>query len=218
MTYTEASFLSQQKVEATLSTAMVFPKTIEKLTGEAKQHRETIFNHYNVINSAANGNETAAELENKLVTWKQNREVIKKEIAALQTNYTEIESYNNKAVEDAKKNKEGSAQGVLKYVQAGFAEIQSIRSEVDKQAVLQKVDERIEALEKQMNEENKKQVNISSVQPSDSSQQTGQPSKQEEKKQENHTNEEQLKKNQPVTQVPAQPEENKKEADAETKQ
>lgn len=212
VTYTEASFLNQQKVEATLSTAMVFPKAIEKLTGEAKQHREAIFNHYNVINRAANGNETVAELEGKLVTWKQSREAITAEITALQTNYTEIDSYYNKAVEDAKKNKEGSAQEVLKYVQTGFTEIQSICSEVDKQAVLQKIDERIGALEKQINEEKQKQANnVQNISPV-------QPSKQEEKKQGNHTNEEQLKENQPITAAPAQPEGNKEEAAAETKQ
>ena len=214
VTHTEASFLNQQKVEATISTAMVFPKTIEKLTVEAKQHQETIFNHYNAINNAGDG--TVAELEEKLAAWKQHREAIKTEIAALQVNLTEIDSYYKTAVEDAKKNKEGSAQEVLKYVQTGFNDIQSIHSEVDKQAVLQKVDERIGALEKQINEAKTKQANISPVQPSNSAQQPGQPPKQEEKKLENHTNEEQLKKNQPVT--PAQPEEHKEEAATETKQ
>lgn len=219
VTHTEASYVSQQKIEATLSTAMVFPKTIEKLTGEAKQHKEAIFNHFNAINHAGKG--TIAELEGKLVTWKQHREAIKTEIAALQANFTEIESYYKTAVEDAKKNKESSAQEVLKYVQTGFNEVQSIRSEVEKQAVLQKVDERIGALEKQINEEKKKQTNsvqiISPVQPSNSSQQTEQPPKQEEKKQENHSNEGQLKQNQPVT-PPVQPEEKKEESAAETKQ
>lgn len=220
VTHTEASYVSQQKVEATLSTAMVFPKTIEKLTGEAKQHKKAIFNHSNAINHAGNG--TVAELEGKLVAWKQHREAIKTEITALQANFTEIESYHNQAVEEVKKNKEGSAQEVLKYVKTGFDEMQSIRSDVEKETVLQKADERIEALEKQINEEKKKQAssvqNISPVQPSNSSQQTEQPPKQEEKKQEKHTNEEQLKKNQPVTPPPAQPEEHKEEAAAETKQ
>ncbi|HDX9578825.1 TPA: DUF4047 domain-containing protein [Bacillus pseudomycoides] len=218
VTHTEASYVSQQKVEATLSTAMVFPKTIEKLTGEAKQHRETIFNHYNAINNAGNG--TVAELEGKLAAWKQHRAAIKTEIAALQANFTESDSYYKTAVEDAKKNKEGSAQEVLKYVQTGFNDIQSIHSEVEKQAVLQKVDERIGALEKQMNEAKTKQANnfqnVSPVQPSNSSQQTGQSPKQEENKQKNHSSEEQLKQNQPVT--PAQPEEHKEEAAAGTKQ
>ncbi|MEH6890163.1 DUF4047 domain-containing protein [Bacillus sp. JJ864] len=219
VTHTEASYVNQQKVEATLSTAIVFPKTIEKLTGEAKQHKEAIFNHFNAINHAGKG--TAAELEGKLVAWKQHREAIKTEIAALQANFTEIESYYKTAVEDVKKNKESSAQEVLKYVQTGFNEVQSIRSEVEKQAVLQKVDERIGALEKQINEEKKKQANsvqiISPVQPSNSSQQTEQPPKQEEKKQENHSNEEQLKQKQSVT-PPAQPEEKKEESAVETKQ
>ncbi|MGG2016104.1 DUF4047 domain-containing protein [Bacillus sp. S10(2024)] len=219
MTHTEASYVSQQKVEATLSTAMVFPKTIEKLTGEVKQHREAIFNHFNAINYAGNG--TVAELEGKLVEWKQHREAIKTEITALQANFTEIESYYKTAVEDAKKNKESSAQEVLKYVQTGFNEVQSISSDVEKQAVLQKVDERIGALEKQINEEKKKQANsvqiISSVQPSNSSQQTEQPPKQEENKQDNRKNEEQLKQNQQGT-PPVQPDEKKEESAAGTKQ
>lgn len=218
VTHTEASYVNQQKVEATLSTAIVFPKTIERLTGEAKQHKEAIFNHFNAINHEGKG--TVAELEGKLVAWKQHREAINAEIAVLQANFTEIEYYNKTAVEDAKKNKESSAQEVLKYVQTGFNEVQSIRSEVEKQAVLQKVDERIGALEKQINEEKKKQANnvqISPVQPSNSSQQTEQPPKQEEKKQENHSTKEQLKQNQLVI-PPVQPEEKKEESAAGTKQ
>lgn len=198
VTYTEASFLSEQKVSATLSTALVFPKTIEKLTGEAKQHKEAIFNHYNAINPAGNG--PVAELEGKLAEWKQHREAIKTELAALQANFTEVDSYHNKVVEAAQKNKEGSEQEVLKYVKAGFDEIQSIHSEVEKQAMLQKVDERIGALEKQIDEEKKKATNsaqnILPVQPSNSPQQTEQLQKQE-----NDKNEEQLKKDQLVTQV-----------------
>lgn len=218
VTHTEASYVHQQKVEATLSTAIVFPKTIERLTGEAKQHKEAIFNHFNAINHEGKG--TVAELEGKLVAWKEHREAIKAEIAALQANFTEIESYYKTAVEDAKKNKESSAQEVLKYVQTGFNEVQSIRSEVEKHAVLQKVDEHIGALEKQINEEKKKQANnvqISPVQPSNSSQQTEQPPKQEEKKQENHSTKEQLKQNQLVI-PPVQPEEKKEESAAGTKQ
>lgn len=220
VTSTEASYLNEQKVEATLSTAMVFPKTIEKLTGEAKQHRETIFNHFNAINHAGNG--TVAELEGKLVAWKQHRESIKVEITALQANFTEIDSYHNQAVEEAKNNKKGSAQEVLKYVKTGFDEIQSIRRDIEKQAVLQKVDERIGALEKQINEAKTKQANnvqnIAPAQPSNATQQTGQPPKQEEKKQENQKNEEQLKTPQPVMPPSAQPEEHKEEVASETKQ
>ncbi|MEI4830255.1 DUF4047 domain-containing protein [Bacillus sp. FJAT-53711] len=159
VTYTEASFSNQQTVEATLSTATVFPKTIEKLTEEARQHREAAFNHYNVISSGANSHATVAELESKLATWKQNREAIQTEIAALGTIYTEIESYYNKVVEETQAENKESTQAVFKYVQAGFTTIQSIHSDVDKQAISQKADEKIRALEKQINEEKTKQEN-----------------------------------------------------------
>ncbi len=215
VTYTEASFSNQQTVQSDLSVAIVFPKTIEKLTEEAKKHKDAIFTQYNVINSAVNSKGTVAELENKLARWKQHREVIKAEITAVQSIYTEIESYYNEVVEDIKVNNRESAQEVLKYVQAGFTQIQSIRNDIDKQAVLQKVDEHIQVLEKQINEEKMKQTNEAKkqtpVQPKASSQPEQQSSKQEEKKQENNADVEQQKQIQEDDLAPTQSEKSKEE-------
>lgn len=215
VTYTEASFSNQQTVEANLSAAIVFPKTIEKLTEEAGQHREAIFNHYNVISSGKNSNATVTELTGMLATWKQNREAIKTEIGALGTIYTEIESYYNKLTEEVQSDNEESKQSVLKYVQAGFVEIRNIKNDVEKQAILQKADEHIQALEKQINEEKTKQANEAKkqtpTQSATSSQQEQQPSKTEEKKQENNVNAEQPKQVQQVDPVPTQPEKSNEE-------
>lgn len=222
VTYTEASFSNQQTVEGTLSAATVFPTTIEKLTEEAGKHKEAIFNHYNAISSGENSNATVTELEGVLATWKQHREAIKTEIGALGTVYTEIESYYNKLAEEVQADNQESKQAVFKYVQAGFTTIQNIRSDVDKQAILQKTDERIQALEKQINEEKTKQANEAKkqtneekkqtpTQPATSSQQEQQPSKTEEKKQENNANIEQPKQAPKVDPVPAQPEKSKEE-------
>lgn len=215
VTYTEASFSNQQTVEGTLSTAIVFPKTIEKLTREAEQHKEAIFNHYNVISSGKSSNATVTELDGMLSAWKEHREAIKTEIGALGTTYTEIESYYNKVAEEVHADNKESTQEVFKYVKAGFTAIQNIRSDVEKQAVLQKADEHIQALEKQINEEKTKQAQEAQkqqpTQSPTSSQQEQQPSKTEEKKQENNANAEQPKQVQQVDPVPIQPEKSKEE-------
>ncbi|MGG2093115.1 DUF4047 domain-containing protein [Bacillus sp. S13(2024)] len=217
VTYTEASFASQQTVEATLSSATVFPKTIEKLTEEAGQHREAILNHYNVISSGENSTVNVTELEGVLAAWKQHREAIQAEIGALANIYTEIELYYNKVAEEVQADNKESTQVVFKYVQDGFTTIQNICSDVDKQVVLQKIDEHIQALEKQIDEEKTKPANkAQKQQPTESptsSQQEQQPPKQEENKQENKENADQPIIQTPSdNQVPTQPEKSEQEA------
>lgn len=156
VTYTEAAFSKQQTVTSTLSAAIVFPETIEELVGKAEEHSKMIFQYYDEIQGTSNANETVAEMEEKLAVWKQKREAVQEELTALHTVYTEIESYYNRAVEDAKKSDEPSANDVLTYVQAGFEKVQHINSSVNGEAVSKAIDAQIAALEKEIEEEKKK--------------------------------------------------------------
>ncbi|MDG2738496.1 DUF4047 domain-containing protein, partial [Vibrio parahaemolyticus] len=46
MTYTEAAFIHETKVEAALSTAIIFPKTVDTLKEEAEKHKQSIEHEY----------------------------------------------------------------------------------------------------------------------------------------------------------------------------
>lgn len=75
MTYTEAAFIHETKVAATISTASIFPKTVDQLIEQAKQHKEVILHEYKEMKSKLNVRSTQ-EIEQALVIWKQGREKI----------------------------------------------------------------------------------------------------------------------------------------------
>ena len=54
MTYTEAAFIHETKVAATISTASIFPKTVDQLIEQAKQHKEVILHEYKEMKSKLN--------------------------------------------------------------------------------------------------------------------------------------------------------------------
>ncbi|QWG62678.1 DUF4047 domain-containing protein [Bacillus mycoides] len=157
MTYTEAAFIHETKVQATISTASIFPKTVDQLTEQAKQHKEVILRDYEEMKSQVTFTSTQ-ELEQALVTWKQGREKIVTERELLQKVYASIENPYNKVKEELKGNKSESNKQVFSYVNAGFHIVKEHCEYVDKEVNLQEIDKQIQAFEKLLVDETAKQV------------------------------------------------------------
>ncbi|MBJ7995447.1 DUF4047 domain-containing protein [Bacillus cereus] len=157
MTYTEAAFIQETKVQATISTASIFPKTVDQLTEQAKQHKEVILHEYEEMKSKVTFTSTQ-ELEQALVTWKQGREKIVTERELLQKVYASIENPYNKVKEELKGNKSESNKQVFSYVNAGFHIVKEHCEYVDKEVNLQVIDKQIQAFEKLLVDETAKQV------------------------------------------------------------
>ena len=49
MTHTEAAFIHETKVEATLSTAIIFPKTVNTLKEQSEKHKQFIEREYGTM-------------------------------------------------------------------------------------------------------------------------------------------------------------------------
>ncbi|GAB6466193.1 hypothetical protein bcgnr5371_27450 [Bacillus cereus] len=157
MTYTEASFVHETKVTATISTASIFPKTVDQLIEQAKEHKEVILHEYEGMKSK----ETATsiqELEQALITWKQGREKITAEREALQKVYKSIEEPYNQVQEELKGNTTESNKQVFSYVNAGFHKVKENCEYVDKEVNLQVIDKKIQDFEKLLVDETAKQV------------------------------------------------------------
>ena len=119
MTYTEATFVHETKVTATISTASIFPKTVDQLAEQAKKHKEFILHEYGEMKSKVTVT-SVQELEQALVTWKQGREKIVAERESLQKVYKSIEEPYNQVQEELKGNTTESNKQVFSYVNAGF--------------------------------------------------------------------------------------------------
>jgi hypothetical protein len=157
MTYTEATFIHSTKVQATISTASIFPKTVDQLTEQAKQHKEVILHEYEEMKSKLTVTSTQ-ELEQALVTWKQGREKIVAERELLQKVYASIENPYNKVKEELAGDKSESNKQVFSYVNAGFHSVKENCEYVDKEVNLQVIDKQIQAFEKLLVDETAKQV------------------------------------------------------------
>ncbi|WP_144613658.1 DUF4047 domain-containing protein [Bacillus cereus] len=163
MTYTEAAFVHETKVTATISTASIFPKTVDQLTEQAKQHKEVILREYEEMKSKVTVTSTQ-ELEQALVTWKQGREKIVAERELLQKVYVSIETPYNQVQEELKSNTTESNKQVFSYVNAGFHIVKDNCEYVDKEVRLQVIDKQIQDFEKLLVEETAKQVSESKKQ------------------------------------------------------
>ena len=157
MTYTEAAFVHETKVTATISTASIFPKTVDQLTEQAKRHKEVILHEYEGMKSRVTVTSTQ-ELEQALVTWKQGREKIATERELLQKVYVSIETPFNQVQEELKGNKSESNKQVFSYVNAGFHIVKDDCEYVDKEVNLQAIDKQIQDFEKLLVDETAKQV------------------------------------------------------------
>ncbi|PEU75185.1 hypothetical protein CN386_18945 [Bacillus cereus] len=158
MTYTEAAFIHETKVAATISTASIFPKTVDQLSEQAKQHKEVILHEYEEMKSKATVTSTQ-ELEQALVKWKQGREKIVAERELLQKVYVSIESSYNQVQEELKGgNTTESNKQVFSYVNTGFHIVKDNCEYVDKEVKLQVIDKQIQDFEKLLVEETAKQV------------------------------------------------------------
>ncbi|MDM5238158.1 DUF4047 domain-containing protein [Bacillus cereus] len=158
MTHTEAAFIHETKVQATISTAAIFPKTVDQLTEQAKQHKEVILHEYEGMKSKLTVTSTQ-ELEQALATWKQGREKIAVERELLQKVYESIENPYNKVREELKGNKSESTKQVFSYVNTGFHIIKENCEFVDKEVSLQEIDKQIQVFEKLLVDETAKKVN-----------------------------------------------------------
>ena len=157
MTYTEAAFIHETKVEATISTASIFPKTVDQLIEQAKQHKEVILHEYEGMKSKLTVS-SAQELEQALVIWKQGREKIATERESLQKVYKSIEEPYNQVQEELKGNGNESNKQVFSYVNAGFHIMKENCEYVDKEVNLQVIDKQIQDFEKLLVDETAKQV------------------------------------------------------------
>jgi len=157
MTYTEAAFIHETKVEATISTASIFPKTVDQLSEQAKQHKEVILHEYEGMKSKVTFTSTQ-ELEQVLVTWKQGREKIVAERELLQKVYVSIEMPYNQVQEELKRNTTESNKQVFSYVNAGFHIVKDNFEYVDKEVNLQAIDKQIQDFEKLLVDATAKQV------------------------------------------------------------
>ncbi|MGE1127856.1 DUF4047 domain-containing protein [Bacillus wiedmannii] len=157
MTYTEAAFIHETKVEATISTASIFPKTVDQLTEQAKQHKEVILREYEGMKLKLTFT-SIQELEQVLATWKQGREKIVAERELLQKVYVSIEGPYNQVQEELKGNKSESNKQVFSYVNAGFHIVKDNCEYVDKEVKLQVIDKQIQDFEKLLVDETAKQV------------------------------------------------------------
>ncbi|MGN4447227.1 DUF4047 domain-containing protein [Bacillus cereus group sp. MYBK79-1] len=155
MTYTEAAFIHETKVAATISTASVFPKTVDQLTEQAKKHKEVILHEYEEMKSKVTVTSTQ-ELEQALVTWKQGREKIVAERELLQKVFVSIENPFNQVQEELKENKSESNKQVFSYVNAGFHIVKENCESVDKEVNLQVIDKQIQDFEKLLVDETAK--------------------------------------------------------------
>ncbi|WP_270342406.1 MULTISPECIES: DUF4047 domain-containing protein [Bacillus] len=155
MTYTEAAFVHETQVKATISTASIFPKTVDQLTEQAKKHKEVILHEYEGMKSKVTATSTQ-ELEQTLVTWKQGREKIVAERELLQKVYVSIEGPFNQVQEALKGNKNESNKQVFSYVNAGFHIVKDNCEYVDKEVKLQAIDKQIQDFEKLLVEETAK--------------------------------------------------------------
>ncbi|PFN13240.1 DUF4047 domain-containing protein [Bacillus cereus] len=155
MTYTEAAFIHETKVEATISTASIFPKTVDQLIEQAKQHKEVILHEYEGMKSKVTFTSTQ-ELEQALVTWKQGREKIVAERELLQKVYGSIETPYNQVQEEVKRNTTESNKQVFSYVNAGFHIVKDNCEYVDKEVNLQAIDKQIQDFEKLLVDETAK--------------------------------------------------------------
>ncbi|MGG1149825.1 DUF4047 domain-containing protein, partial [Bacillus wiedmannii] len=158
MTYTEAAFIHETKVEAALSTAIIFPKTVDTLKEEAEKHKQFIEHQYGEMKGklAVTSRE---EIEQAIVVWQQGREKIASEEEALQNVYTAIETPYNQIQEELKVNKSESIQQVAEYVNEGFFSIKEKRDYIVKEVSLQAIDEQIQTLQKLLKDETVKKQN-----------------------------------------------------------
>ncbi|MED4676808.1 DUF4047 domain-containing protein [Bacillus nitratireducens] len=181
MTYTEAAFIHETKVQATISTASIFPKTVDQLTEQAKQHKEVILHEYEEMKSKLTFTSTE-ELEQTLATWKQGREKIVAERELLQKVYVSIENPYNQVKEELKENKSESNKQVFSYVNAGFHIVKENCEYVDKEVNLQVIDKQIQAFEKLLVDETIKQKNLEESKKQEEAKKLEESKKQEEAK------------------------------------
>ncbi|WP_264448709.1 DUF4047 domain-containing protein [Bacillus cereus] len=181
MTYTEAAFIHETKVQATISTASIFPKTVDQLTEQAKQHKEVILHEYEEMKSKLTFTSTQ-ELEQTLATWKQGREKIVAERELLQKVYVSIENPYNKVKEELKENKSESTKQVFSYVNAGFHIVKENCEYVDKEVNVQVIDKQIQAFEKLLVDETTKQKNLEESKKQEEEKKLEESKKQEEEK------------------------------------
>ncbi|WP_242159476.1 DUF4047 domain-containing protein [Bacillus cereus group sp. BfR-BA-01431] len=150
VTHTEAAFVTEKKVQGSIAAAPVFPKTIYKLKQAAKKHEEVILQVYEKMKKEAE--ETSIEaLENRLVSWKEQREKIAFERESLQKIYIEMEGYYHQL-------QESHSQEQHQSVQENLNVINMICKNVDKEAGIQKIDEEIQTLQKRVDGEKEKKL------------------------------------------------------------
>ncbi|HGA0508727.1 TPA: DUF4047 domain-containing protein [Bacillus pacificus] len=183
MTYTEAAFVHETKVAATISTASIFPKTVDQLIEQAKQHKEVILQEYKEMKSKLNVRSTQ-EIEQALVIWKQGREKIAAERESLQKVYKSIEEPYNQVQEELKGHTTESNKQVFSYVNAGFHIVKENCEYIDKEVNLQVIDKQIQDFEKLLVDETAKQVSEAEKQKELEEKKQEEAKKLEEKKQE----------------------------------
>ncbi|ABS21327.1 DUF4047 domain-containing protein [Bacillus cytotoxicus] len=151
VTHTEAAFVTEQKVQGSIAAAPVFPKTIYTLKQTAKQHEKVILQVYENMKKEVEEEASIEVLENRLVSWKEQREKVAFERELLQKIYIEMEGYYHQL-------QESHSQEQLQSVKENLNVINMICKNVDKAAGIQKIDEEIRTLQKQVDAEKGKKL------------------------------------------------------------
>ncbi|MGI2750936.1 DUF4047 domain-containing protein [Bacillus cytotoxicus] len=151
VTHTEAAFVTEQKVQGSIAAAPVFPKTIYKLKQAAKQHEKVILQVYENMKKEVEEEASIEVLENRLVSWKEQREKVAFERELLQKIYIEMEGYYHQL-------QESHSQEQLQSVKENLNVINMICKNVDKEAGIQKIDEEIQTLQKRVGAEKEKKL------------------------------------------------------------
>ncbi|MEH7513197.1 DUF4047 domain-containing protein [Gottfriedia acidiceleris] len=147
---TEATFSSQASSEQVISSAIVFPKTIQQLELAAKDH-STRANHLydSIMKTSITGTDT--ELSNLLTTVLNEEHEINNEIKSLQSIQEQLNSYHNQIHELPE-----TEQSNYEYERKGYQVVNQLIHQLNETINLQKIASIKSTIQTQLNESKEK--------------------------------------------------------------
>lgn len=142
---TEAKFTDNENKQITISTAFVFPNTIDKLVEEAERLSVNLLDSYTNIQDTPK-NLTIKEVETALEDVEKKREDLLRKIKELTTILTEAEAYYEKT------KTESINPNWYDFVETGYLKIKEDYDRCTQVVKLEKVDEKIISLKKKREE------------------------------------------------------------------
>ncbi|MEH7347378.1 DUF4047 domain-containing protein [Gottfriedia acidiceleris] len=147
---TEATFSSQASSEQVISSAIVFPKTIQQLELAAKDH-STRANHLydSIMKTSITGTDT--ELSNLLTTVLNEEHEINNEIKSLQSIQEQLNSYHNQIHELPE-----TEQSNYEYERKGYQVVKQLIHQLNESINLQKIASIKSTIQTQLDESKEK--------------------------------------------------------------